>query len=454
PTPTPTLAPAAKTSPASTRREAPNKVKPEPVHSGADATEEIFLSPRVIDRAAFESYAERLRGLIADVAAEGAALRTAVEEARRTHEALGESGSKNKETLDLSAKLLRGLTQKTATLEELLARAQDSAGAASRFEQEAERIIGAKVSLLQERITGALEEFERRLQAQSEARARESGAMLDEFRAAREMIKKQVDQNVIGSVTALREACERAEALTGVRANATADAARKAPTPGSLGDLVHRASEAADKARGAADAFARIESSATDSVQRLTESLAGSVEFTDRVIAQRAEIERSLAQAVERGSEAERTLAERAAEAARVFKPVNEARKAADESAERLRALINQAETLQGGSAAVAGEIRTLVERAEWVIGAIEPWRGVLLEQALDGSLPEPIASLVESIRAEMAVDLSKMAAAMSLIAQRATAAGALVRASLSRATEAEVIVRPGRQDAVSRASA
>jgi len=426
-------APSVSTPAAATRE---TKLNAETVPTGETA-EEIFLSPRVIDRAAFESYAERLRALIDELGAESAALRGTIEEARATHKGLTDLGAKNKDHLELSAKLLKTLTQKSAAVEEMLAKAHDIAGAAGRFEQEADRIVGAKLSLLEKRIAESLDSFERRLHTQAEVRAKESSDALEEFRAAREQIKKQVDQNVVGSVTALREACERAEALVGVRA----DGAGRTPTAGSLGDLVRRATEAAEKAQTAARAFEEIESRAGDGVRRLSDSLDGSIEFTDRIVAQRKEAELAAERAVTKAREAEQSLSERATEAARVFKPINEARKLAEETSERLRALVNQAETLQTSSGTMADEVRGLVERAESVVTAIEPWRGVLLDPARDGSLPEPIQQLIESIRAEMAVDLSKMAAAMTLIAGRAAAASAQVR-TIARGGEAEVIVR------------
>lgn len=387
----------------------------------AGSTEEIFLSPRVIDRAAFESYSTRLRELLDSVTSQRTDLAAASMQASETHQALVQLGDQNKEHLDLATKLLRSLSQKTTDVESMLSRAEKTAEAAAKFEQEADRIIGARVSALEKRMAESLESFSRQLQSQMDARSREMSRSLEEMKAARESIKKQVDTNVVGSMTALREACERAELLVGRRVSPTKDAAPATPTAGSLGDLVRRASEAAERSQAALDGFTSISNQADGSVRRLTESLEGSMEFMDQMKEKKEALIGEVNGALSAVVEAQQRLSEKAAEAARIFKPISELRRNAEETAARLQTMVNQAETVHEGGACVAGELQELIERIETVAERIEPWRPLLLDSAGGAvQMPEPIADLIEQIRSEISADLSKMAAAMSFIAGKA----------------------------------
>jgi len=387
------------------------------------ATEEIFLSPRVIDRSAFESYAARLREMVESAQSQRGELAATITQAAETHKGLMEIGTRNKDHLDLATKLLRSLNQKTGDVEGMLGKAQEIAALAGRFEQEAERVIGAKVSALEKRMAESHEAFARQIQNQIDSKSRDLTKNLDEMRAARELIKKQVDQNVVASVTALREACERAELLVGHRISTSKDAPPRTPTAGSLGDLVRKASEAAEKSQSALKEFLGVEQRSEDSIRRLSESLGGSIEFMDSLHKQRTAVIGELNQAIQSSEESQQRLSDRAAEAARVFKPISELRRNAEETAAKLQAMVNEAETVHSGGATVAMEIRHLVERLEEVARRIEPWRPLLLEQTGPLEMPEQVAELIERIRAEVSADLSKMAAAMNLIAVRAASA-------------------------------
>jgi hypothetical protein len=396
--------------------------------SGAGGADEIFLSPRVIDRAAFESYSARLRELIDSVSAQRAELATTAAQAAETHKGLSELGGKNRESLDLATKLLRTLSQKTGDVESMLSRAEVIAQSAAKFEQEADRIIGARVSALEKRMAESMEGFARQLQSQVDAKAREFTKSLEELKVARESIKKQVDTNVVASVTALREACEKAELLVGHRAATTKDAAGRTPTAGSLGDLVRRASEAAERSEAALKGFNEIEQRADASVQRLSESLNGSIEFMDRAAKHKDALVESLQTALAASEEAQKNLTERATDAARIFKPISELRRNAEETAARLQALVNQAETAQSGGATITHELRELIGRTEAAADRLAPWRPVLLDGAGELDLPPAICELIDRIRAEVSTDLSKMAAAMNLIASRASQGGGASR--------------------------
>lgn len=406
------------------------------VSSGGGGADDIFLSPRVIDRAAFESYSARLRELIDSVGAQRAELASTAAQAAETHKGLSELGGKNRESLDLATKLLKTLTQKTGEVESMLSRAESVAQTAAKFEQEAERIIGARVSALEKRMAESMESFARQLQAQADARTKEFAKGLEEMKVARDSIKKQVDTNVVACVTALREACEQAELLVGHRAATSKDAASRTPTAGSLGDLVRRASEAAERSELALKGFEQIEKQADASVQRLSESLNGSVEFMDRAAKQKEAVIESLQSALAAADEAQKNLTERAADAARVFKPISELRRNAEETASRLQALVNQAETVHSGGAEVTAGLHDLIERTEAAAERLAPWKPVLLDGAGELELPQAISELIGQIRAEVATDLSKMAAAMNLIASRASAGSAPARKPTTQRAE------------------
>lgn len=233
----------------------------------------------------------------------------------------------------------------------------------------------------------------------------------------------------------------------GHRISTAKDAPARTPTAGSLGDLVRKASEAAEKSQSALTEFLSVEQRSEDSIRRLTESLNGSIEFMDSLHKQRTTVIGELNQAIQASEESQQRLSERAAEAARVFKPISELRRNAEETASRLQAMVNEAETAHSGGATVAMEVRHLTERLEEVARRIEPWRPLLLERTGPLEMPGPIAEIIERIRAEVSSDLSKMAAAMNLIAVRAASAnGGAARG------RGEVVVRASRAVAPSSA--
>src|SRR5690606_1524937 len=77
-----------------------------PAAATAPAAERIFLSPRVVDKAAFEEFAAALRGLIERASMEKAALATAASGAEKVLQSLADTTTANEEHLALAAKAL------------------------------------------------------------------------------------------------------------------------------------------------------------------------------------------------------------------------------------------------------------------------------------------------------------------------------------------------------------
>ncbi len=179
----------------------------------ADATKtesytEIFLSPRVVDRGAFDDYSSRLRGMIAEATGEARRLGDAALAATAARDDLRAATGRTTEQAQQAVELSRALGARITSLENSLARASR---------------LAESVQKLEDRVRAALDSF-----------------------AARE-----------ATIAALVAKI----------------------------DSVNLASAIAD-AETAAIRFTEIKQSAESATERLTRSLDGAVEFTDRLIGQ------------------------------------------------------------------------------------------------------------------------------------------------------------------------
>lgn len=144
--------------------------------------EEVFLTPRVVDHAAFAEYAERLERLIRDAAGEGERLRDAKGDIASTVESTGRAGRDLAKKLEIGSKLLAAIDQRAKQAEAMLARADERLASAQAIESKIDELIAERAGTVEARITESIrvgceraEETERRLQA-AERQARTTAA--------------------------------------------------------------------------------------------------------------------------------------------------------------------------------------------------------------------------------------------------------------------------------------
>ena len=134
---------------------------------------EVFVSPRVVDRVAFEDYAQALRKLLASATSEGEHLRRTAVDASRTLRAIGEVLPAVDTKLAKAGELLSTLTQRLETAEATAKRAEAAAERAVTAERRIKDMDDRARQRIFEAGTAAVDEAIGRLEEVAEKRAKE-----------------------------------------------------------------------------------------------------------------------------------------------------------------------------------------------------------------------------------------------------------------------------------------
>lgn len=155
----------------------------------AEAGDEVFLTPRVLDQGAFKEYSESLKSLIREANGKRTDLRSDSEGARQLCENLTTMASRLRERLETTAKLLPTLDDRVKRAERLLEVAADK----SRLPERVEEILRAGVVEMQKRVDDVIAQAEARLR-QVEARYQRVQAACEESSAALENVRSRLDE--------------------------------------------------------------------------------------------------------------------------------------------------------------------------------------------------------------------------------------------------------------------
>lgn len=380
--------------------------------SGAGTiVENVFLTPRVVDRAALDQYSSELRGLLERVAQQGESLRAASADADRLHKALREQGAKQNESLEMASRLAKTVSERVAAAEAMLAKASDVAGMVRAFEERVQQVIDLKMAAFETRLTPVLEQFGRVAQERVQQAAAQASKAVEDARSEREALRRELETQVRPAAAGLRDDVRKAAELVGDAGN-----------PGALAALVQKVGLASEQAARTAQTLDAVHTRASESVQRLGASLDGAVQFSDRLIQQNELVEDDIRRALDACERAREDVRVAAEELSRVASPVIELERRADESVRRAERMLERVESARTGGQEVVADLARTLERMDAALVLLEPWRGVLLEERDDAALPGPVQRVVDEVRTGIAGDLSKMAAAMQLMAARATA--------------------------------
>lgn len=215
----------------------------------AGAAEAVFLTPRVVDGAAFEDLAGKLRALIERAAAEGRALEEASARAAGVLDRIGAEADRLDERLAATAARTEAIEQRLAGLEAAVAGARSVADLAAAVEARLTRLtteaparVEAEtrlaVQLAQDRLRAVQDDaaartmhMERVLEERGNATARRLAAAVGEIESRTRPTREAVEQSLeqlearaakLGDqivrftgpgLRALLAACDRAEAL-------------------------------------------------------------------------------------------------------------------------------------------------------------------------------------------------------------------------------------------------
>jgi len=203
--------------------------KPVRMESGLKKTgERVFVSPRVVDEQAFNEFSMELRGLIDEVRAVQSELDSSRSAAAETAKELSGSQSKYRQHLELTTKLLKALTAKSAEVEQTLAKLEARSARVEQIEQRIAGSLDEKIAVfeasLDDRLKRAEESYGERLTALEsrfeERRSgieREMGEMEEQFRA-------RIEEQRASLEAAVTEQIEQARVDLSERATETARA--------------------------------------------------------------------------------------------------------------------------------------------------------------------------------------------------------------------------------------
>ena len=263
--------------------------------AGPLAAEDIFLTPRVVDRRSFEEYSATLRELIESASAQHTTLLDAATRARSTSEGVEKIAGALNQRLTAAQQVLPSLDERLGRIEKLLATAVDAAKVNERVAREVDQHLDAtledrlgsierrvaevavrlerRLDEVEQRANRASEQAERAIDArierlealltqaneampQLESRGKDAVALVDQklgsISGAIEQrigeIKRELAAMTGPAVTSLNLLCRRAQELIGRDPRLDPESADTPPfAAGSLGAVVERAASMQDE---------------------------------------------------------------------------------------------------------------------------------------------------------------------------------------------------------------
>lgn len=136
-----------------------------PLRTASETVDQVFLSPRVVDKTAFEEFAATLRGLIQDATDKAAALERTSARAAQVHGRVAEAGSLMESRVTAAAKALDAVEARSLEAQSVLARATELVSSARALEAHADQIVKERAASLE----STVESLVARASAQVEA---------------------------------------------------------------------------------------------------------------------------------------------------------------------------------------------------------------------------------------------------------------------------------------------
>lgn len=418
--------------------------------SARSDSEEIFLSPRVIDENSFSSFADRLRMIIdeakgitgdADEAARGAA---------KLRNALSQCSTDLENRLTGAERLLAQLDRQRVQAEEMYEKAASRAGSIAELEEVAERIASRKQAELEKSINTAVEAAEQRVRQvdlRIEQLAKNAEARADVLTARLDQVVEEAESRLESVLDRFQGAVDesaidaRIEQLTGACKSAD-ELLKKDGSNTSLPSLLTRAIETTDRLKAAAADADRTSSGAEARAESLRRTIVEADEKTQSEDARVARIEALLAEIESKADAADQRLAERIAETEKAAAdPIAHLRRLSDEirsDAEKLTANASEArEQVQEAS----DWNTALLMRIEQATARLEPWRDVLLSGEAPEELPKPLADIITRAHRELSRPLMELGSIIQTIGQRAQ------NESAARPGQRQTVVVAGKTD-------
>ncbi len=398
------------------RPASPSSTPPTSGASSSATVNEIFLSPRVVDKRAFAEFSEALRALIERAAETSEQLRVAADGAELLRDGAREATAATQLKLDLAARTLADIDERAEQTRTMLDGAAAAAGKLDSVRQQTDRLVDERVAKMQARMQELEQAAEARL-------ARFDKAIAGALARADERIDSltaAVNSSLTPAMEALGHMCGRAEALLGTH-DRGADPSSGAD---SLAGLVGRAERAGEQAALAMGQLDAVRLRADEAMRILGESLGASAPLVDKAAAAQEDLKGALGQAQGLAGECRDGLA----------RQVEEHRRTIQQCAGELISAVGAAQRDLGAAVRASNDARraalqttvtaeNVAAHLGALLGQVEPWRGVMLS-APDGAqgaeaLPEPLRRMLDAVRTDLRRDLGALAGALHAVADR-----------------------------------
>lgn len=406
--------------------------------------ENVFLSPRVVDRKAFGELSGELRGIVERAAIERNTISATLDQALATARTIKDSEQAQAGNLALAAKAVKALDERIARATKIIEDAAVATENLRGLDEKAEKLIQGKMSSFEARVQAA----QAAAQARVEALEQRIHAASREIEQRLDALRRDTGAAVSANAAALHEAIVKAESLTG--------------QGGALRQLLDRGEamhQTADGAMRRLEHVQQIACSSRDTMSALLDELS---KVMGRVDAQRETLGVEADRVREACKQAGQAIDQKLIAVQGIVMAVSEdARAAADtalveikprieqatkeiaqaaldtsailaesrETSDALRSLVAQA----GDASNTAAVSLRLVDKASAQIAALlaslEPWRKFLDNE---GEVPAPMRAILDTVRSDLKKDLSSIAQALRDAASSAERTAMAVDAPIS----------------------
>ena len=169
-------------------------------------TEEMFLTPRVLDASAFAKYAETLKGIIAQASAQGRTLEDFSSDAETMIRRCDETSESVNKRLQAGIRMLKMIDERAERTDRLLERVQQALPDAQAVSERIDRVIDERLAASEARMSELIDRAEERVKA-AERRAFEAIERTQEHAGELESLGQSIDERL----DSLRSAIERSE---------------------------------------------------------------------------------------------------------------------------------------------------------------------------------------------------------------------------------------------------
>lgn len=242
-------------------------VEPRATIDSADS-EEMFLTPRVLDATAFSRYADTLKSIIAQASAQGRTLEDFSTDAESMIKRCNETSDSVNKRLQAGIRMLKMIDERAERTDTLLEKVQHALPDAQAVSERIDRVIDERLAASEARIEEIIRDAEQRV-TESERRAHEAIERTQEHAAELESLAQTVDTRLDD----LREAIGHSEQIGSEGIETLRDRVESAQE-----DINRAIAKAFDKANEAGEALGKRGEETMQHIESRIESVGSTIE--------------------------------------------------------------------------------------------------------------------------------------------------------------------------------